>query len=296
MLHLNLRQVRSPEIGLGFVILSATSFLGIQTASGQGSNQVRSPAEDPPAVTVDPAPTQSLPAQTGQSLGAPTAEWKLHKTADGAHPDGREQQVMWLMNRARANPSAEGFWLATSTDPDVAGGRSFFGVNRAMLQSEFNGYSVKPPAAFDARLYNAAKAHSDDLIARDAQDHIGQFARVAAAGYKYLAARGNVFAYADSSLNAHAAWNMDWGGTEGGMQTGRGHRKAIMSLDGDYTNVYKPLLGTFLNSLNYITIRILRLLVGIEWSLPRIGPSTGALYVVAVCPLNNRGLNPPRPG
>jgi len=224
------------QIGIGVVILSATSFLGIQTASGQGSNQVRSPAENPPAVTVDPAPTHSPPAQTGQSLGAPTAEWKLHKTADGAHPDGREQQVMWLMNRARANPPAEGFWLATSTDPDVAGGRSFFGVNTAMLQGEFNGYSVKPPAAFDVRLYNAAKAHSDDLIARDAQDHNGQFARVDAAGFKYLAARGNVFAYADSSLNAHAAWNIDWGGTEGGMQTGRGHRKAIMSLDGDYTN------------------------------------------------------------
>jgi len=30
---------------------------------------------------------------------------------------------------------------------------------------------------------------------------------------------------------------MDWGGTESGMQPGRKHCKAIMSLDGDYTNV-----------------------------------------------------------
>ena len=156
---------------------------------------------------------------------------------------------MWLMNRARANPPAEGVWLATSTDPDIADGRSFFSVNTAVLQSEFNGYSAKPPAAFDVRLYNAAKAHSDDLIARNAQDHTGQIARVTAAGFNYLAFRGNVFSYADSSLNAHAAWNIDWGsGTADGMQTGRGHRQAIMSLDGAYSNVgvalvYDPLPG-----------------------------------------------------
>jgi hypothetical protein len=50
--------------------------------------------------------------------------------------------------------------------------------------------------------------------------------RINAAGFKWQAVRGNVFAYADSSLNAHAAWNIDWGGPEGGMQTGRGHRLA----------------------------------------------------------------------
>ena len=61
----------------------------------------------------------------------------------------------------------------------------------------------------------------------------GRFLRVDFAGFKCLAFRGNVFAYANSSLNAHAAWNIDWGGPEGGMQTGRGHRQAIMSLDGE---------------------------------------------------------------
>jgi hypothetical protein len=51
------------------------------------------------------------------------------------------------------------------------------------------------------------------------------------------AARGNVYAYAASALNAHAAWNIDWGGNDGGMQESRGHRKAVMALDGEYTNV-----------------------------------------------------------
>jgi hypothetical protein len=188
-------------------------------------------------------------------------EWAFHKTADGLHPDGREQQVMWLMNRARTNPPAEGYWLATSTDPDIADGRDWFGVNKTVLQNEFNGYLAKPPAAFDVRLYNAAKAHSDDLIARDAQDHTGQFARVDTAGFKYWAIRGNVFVWADNSLNAHGAWNIDWGsGTVDGMQTTRGHRKAIMSLDGDYTNVGVALVyennpatsvGPFVSTGNY---------------------------------------------
>ncbi|MFZ3095783.1 MAG: BACON domain-containing carbohydrate-binding protein [Desulfosalsimonadaceae bacterium] len=165
-------------------------------------------------------------------------EWTYHKTPDNLHPNGMEQQMVWLMNRARANPTNEGDWLATSTDPRVADGRDYFNVDTTVLQNEFASYSAKPPAAFDIRLYNAAKAHSEDLIARDAQDHTGQFDRIDAAGFSYISARGNVFSYADDGLNAHAAFNIDWGeGTLDGMQPGRGHRQAIMSLDGNYTNV-----------------------------------------------------------
>lgn len=226
------------QMGLGLLLLAAFSFSGSRVVSAQEVTAGRGPAEDPPAITVPEAEYPDLPALADPALGAPTREWTLHKTSDGAHPDGREQQVLWLMNRARANPPAEGFWLATATDPDIAGGRNYFDVDTTVLQNEFNVYTAKPPAAFDVRLYIAAKAHSDDLIARDAQDHTGQFSRVADAGFHYLAARGNVFAYAASSLNAHGAWNIDWGtGTVDGMQTNRGHRKAIMSLDGAYTNV-----------------------------------------------------------
>jgi len=168
----------------------------------------------------------------------PRPEWIFHKTADNLHPDGNEQQLVWLMNRARANPVQEGFWLATSSEVDIAGGRSYFGVNLNVLQSEFASYAAKPPAAFDVRMYNAALAHSNDLIVRDAQDHNNQFALIDQAGFKCLSGRGNVFSYARSSLYAHAAFNIDWGGNDGtGMQTGRGHRMAIMSVDGNYTNV-----------------------------------------------------------
>ncbi len=199
---------------------------------------IRSPALNPPQITLSDGQSKarSTPITVG-AVTAPTTEWTYHKTTDNAHPDGHEQQALWLMNRARADPPQEGIWLATTDDPDVAGGRDYFGVDVDVLQSEFASYAAKPPAAFDVRLYNAAKAHSDDLIARDAQDHDGQYDRIVAAGFTLLAYRGNVFAYADNGLNAHAAWNIDWGGSDHGMQESRGHRKAIMSLDGDYTNV-----------------------------------------------------------
>jgi hypothetical protein len=167
-------------------------------------------------------------------------EWTYHKTGDNAHPDGNEQQLMWLMNSARANPTQEGIWLATMTDPDVDSARVFWGVDLVLLQSEFSSYAPMPPAAFDVRLYNAARTHCLDLIARDAQDHNNQFDRVDAEGFVYLSGRGNVFSYSKNALYGHAAFNIDWGNDGGdgsGMQPDRGHRKAIMSIDGDYTNV-----------------------------------------------------------
>ena len=211
-------------------------------ASAQVDRTPRSPAENPPALEVKES-TASSPVLNPDAVStAPTSPWIWHKTADNLHPDGREQQVIWLMNRARSNPYAEGAWLASSTDPDVAGGRDYFGVNKTMLQSAFDSYSARPPAAFDLRLYNAAKAHSDYIISIDEQTHTGQFDRIAAAGFTCAggsgySARGSVFAFADSSLNAHAAWNIDWGGNIGGMQQPPGHRFAVMSIDGDFTNV-----------------------------------------------------------
>lgn len=194
------------------------------------------PPPDPPKVVV----RSQAGATTTQPVlqAAPTTEWTLHKTADNLHPDDNEQQMLWLMNRARSNPEQEGLWLATTTLENVAGGRDYFDVDLQVLQSEFTQYAAKPPAAFDARLYAAAEAHSLDLIARDAQDHNGQLEAIGDAGFTYTAVRGNVFAYAASGLNAHAAFNIDWGGSDGtGMQAGRGHRMAVMAIDGDYTNV-----------------------------------------------------------
>jgi hypothetical protein len=201
----------------------------------------------------EPNPPVSFPTLPEKSpvsyrtLEAPTLEWTLHKTEDNLHPDDSEQQRVWLINRARANPTAEGVWLATTNISDIASGRSYFQVNVALLQSEFASYAAKPPAAFDRRLYDAAKEHSEWMIEVDDQSHGGtqddypedtfQFNRIKAHGFNYNGARGNVFARAQSALNAHGALNIDWGSNADGMQTGRGHRQAIMAIDNTYSNV-----------------------------------------------------------
>ena len=195
------------------------------------------PAFDPPVVYHPEGKKSRESSQVGVLQATPTEEWLLHKTLDGQHPDGVEQARLWLLNRARQDPAAEGVRLAMSQEPDIADGRAFFNVDTALLQAEFASYMPKPPAAFDRRLYEAARLHSEDLIARDAQDHEGQIDRINAAGFQYSAVRVNVFAFAQSALNAHAAFNIDWGGPDGGVQEGRGHRTALMSLVEDLSNV-----------------------------------------------------------
>jgi len=165
------------------------------------------------------------------------SEWTLHRTDDGKHPDAREQAMLWLMNRARQDPSAEGRWLANSPLQPVAHGRTAYRVNRAMLIREFDAIEPAPPAAFDARLYDAALSHARDQIERDVQDHQGQLQKVIQTGIGLKSCRGNVFSYASGPLNTHAAFNIDWGSGPGGMQPDRGHRKALMATDRLYSNV-----------------------------------------------------------
>lgn len=195
------------------------------------------PEPDPPKIHITVSGETRAPSIL--SAGVPSVEWTFHKTADGAHPDGNEQQFIWFMNRARANPVQEGVWLATMDDPLVVSNRDYFGVDLQILQEEFASYSVKPPAVFDVRLYYAALDHSQYLIRIDDQNHDGQFDRINESGFKYTYARGNVFSYSYTALHGHAAFNIDWGySIDGsGMQDGRGHRKAIMSIDDNYTNV-----------------------------------------------------------
>lgn len=204
------------------------------------ADMVRMPEPDPPHRSLVPSVLQKPGIMKNKA--APATEWLYHKTSNNLHPDNREQQMMWLMNRARSNPTQEGIWLAIVDDANVQNAISedYYDVDLDILMAEFEAIAEKPPAAFDVRLYNAAKAHSDDLIVRDAQDHTGQFDKVTAAGFSYMTIRGNVFSYAINAVYGHAGFNIDWGDDGGdgtGMQPLRGHRQAIMAMDGDYPNV-----------------------------------------------------------
>jgi hypothetical protein len=158
------------------------------------------------------------------------------------HPDGVEQALVWLMNRARQVPAAEGAFLAGIDDPEVLNAIAFYQVDLGVMQDEFDVIAAKPPAAFDRRLYAAALAHAQFMIANDEADPpCGgsppcQLERVAPAGFFFVngGLRGNSFGFATAPLFAHASWNVDWGPSFNppvppGMFPGRVHRKGVMS-------------------------------------------------------------------
>jgi hypothetical protein len=197
----------------------------------------RIPEPDPP--TLERGVSEAPSSATVLRWMAPSAltEWTYHKTGDNLHPDGNEQQMLWLMNRARSDPAQEGVWLATEDDPDIAAARTFFSVDVTVLQNEFAAIPAKPPVAVDVRLYNAAKAHSDYLISIDDQNHTGQFDRIDAAGFDYTLASGIVYSYSRHTVYGHAGFNIDWGPGTDGTQDPPGHRNAIMSVNQNHTNV-----------------------------------------------------------
>ncbi|MBK1858380.1 hypothetical protein [Cerasicoccus arenae] len=205
--------------------------LGSQIAFGSP----QSPAESPPWEQGSPPILSPKMLSDDHKMPLALSEWTFHKSADGSRPSGVEQQYMWMMNRARANPEVEGIWLSLVQDSLIQNAISYFSVNKDILRTEFGALSPTPPAAFDIRLHNAAVAHSEYLISVDGQNHNDQFQRMSDAGFSYSSGRGSVFSYSRNGAYGHAGFNIDWGGDDGtGMQTGRGHRAGLM---GNYSNV-----------------------------------------------------------
>lgn len=161
-------------------------------------------------------------AQTLYPFGNPTAE---------------EQQYIEYINRARANPPAEGARLAATTDPDVVSACNYFSVDLAMLQTEFNAIPAAPPLAPHASLTTAARGHSQWMLTTGTQEHNETnpantpWDRITAAGYTWSNAGENIYAYAKTVWHGHAGFEVDWGGSLGGMQDPRGHRDTIHDPD-----------------------------------------------------------------
>jgi len=182
-------------------------------------------------------------APRASAQGCGVGEWVCHKSADGLHPDGVEQAFVWMMNRARQDPAAEGAFLASvdAADSFVHDAVLFFSVDLGVMQDEFDALTPQPPAAFDRRLYDAALAHANLMIDADKLDPVCggsgeppcQLNRVGPAGFYFRASglRGNALGLAPSAEFGHAAWNIDWGPLPSdppGMQDGRPHRNGVM--------------------------------------------------------------------
>ncbi|MES2706525.1 MAG: hypothetical protein V4726_07975 [Verrucomicrobiota bacterium] len=153
----------------------------------------------------------------------------MHKTDDGLHPSPVEQQMLWMMNRARANPVAEGTWLEFTGDSIITAAINLLKVNIGKMKREFSAIQPAPPATFDRRLYEASRRHSEYMISVNDQTHDGQGDKLNEMPFDWVTARLSIFAACESGLQCHAALNIDYGVGPDGMQFPRGHRDAIMS-------------------------------------------------------------------
>lgn len=174
------------------------------------------PIEAPEADSSEPEIVAAT-ATTLYSIGEPTDE---------------EQLYLEFINRARANPPAEGLRLAFTTDAEVRSAINFFAVDTNALVQAFNAIAPAPPLAFNERLINAARLHSLDMFTNAFQEHVGSDGRaldqrLAAAGYNYTSAAENIFSYAETPWHGHAGFEIDWGFGPGGMQSPPGHRNNI---------------------------------------------------------------------
>lgn len=199
--------------------LALLFFAGADLVQGQVA-----PPPAPPVVNGAPSFTKSpeSPAAQLYSIGDPTNE---------------EQYYLELINRARANPTAEGLRLATTTDPNVLAAYSAFGVNLVLMQAQFVLIAPAPPLSMNATLAAAARAHSQNMLQNNYQGHNGPDGSLTTRLQNYTSgANGwsigeNVYAYSKSVWYGHAGFEVDWGGSvaTGGMQSPPGHRQNIHS-------------------------------------------------------------------
>ena len=184
-------------------------------------------ASEPAAEPSPPSGARAAPTGAPAAIGAVGA-YPLYGS-----PTAEEQYLLELINRARANPSAEGVRLETPGDADVQTAYTFYGVSLPTMKAELAALAIRPPLVFNANLLAAARGHSQWMAANNTQSHVGANsstagARLDAAGYAWTAYGENVFAAASNMLHAHAAFAVDWGtGGTAGMQAGRPHRAIL---------------------------------------------------------------------
>ena len=166
--------------------------------------------------------------------GSPRATQRRYEFGD---PSAEEQQLLWLANRARSDPTGEGAWLIATGDQRIGDAIEAFAVDTALVTTDFAAYPTRPPLAWNIHLAVAAKRHALDQAQAHSQSHRGTdgsrpMERVRATGLQTDFLVENVDGYVHDPVYAHAAFQIDWGGpAPSGVQEWPtpGHRMAIMS-------------------------------------------------------------------
>lgn len=159
-----------------------------------------------------------------------------------ASPNAYEQEMLELINRARADPAGEfdkiviNQGAGTGADADITNALAGFSVDLALFKAQLAAFNAVAPLAWNDALNIAAVNHTNFMIAQDAQEHVlpgedGLGVRFTGAGYIWNNIGENIFAYSKSAEYGHAGFVVDWGGSAatGGMQDPAGHRNSILS-------------------------------------------------------------------
>lgn len=226
-------------------LLLAVLFCAVTFGVSTSQAQITHPMAPPPAITA----TQAAPPPANHQctppikpiipVAQPPQILSIYSHGD---PTDEEQYMLELINRARSDPNAEGIRLSTTTDPDVSGSYDYFKTpTRSQVAADFSTMTPKAPLAFNAKLINAARLHSQDMLANNFQSHTGSNGstlpqRTSAAGYTSGYVGENIFAYTRSVFHAHASFLIDFGN-----DATLGHRKNIMNYDG--TGIFYTEIG-----------------------------------------------------
>ncbi len=214
---------------VGFLVLAG------MTPSALGASDPV-PQAVPPPVLRAPPPAPPIQTRRVPKATVPRALPSVPTLYSIGSPTDEEQLYLELINRARADPVGEGIRLKNTPDPMIRNAITSFGVDLALMVSQFSTISPQPPLSMNAKLLNSARLHSQDMFDHNFQGHTNfsdgglPASRIAAQQYNAIGSGENVYAFAQSVLYGHAGFEVDWGGdpaTQGGMQTPPGHRDTL---------------------------------------------------------------------
>ena len=168
-------------------------------------------------------------------------------------PSADEQWLLELANRIRVDPDNELSRLfssldpLTAIDPQVNSAVSFFGVQTAALQANFNALQTVQALAWNTGVADAATTHNNLMISQNTQSHRlpgedGLLDRVQAVTTETVNRVGeNVFLYGESVEYSHAGYVIDWGNSPTGIQQPAGH---LISMTNGVFNMAGFAVGT----------------------------------------------------
>ena len=216
----------------GMVWAVGLLFGGLQGGSVVVFGQSFSPELAPPPMAPPPAPPVLSRPAPARLLRSPASVSPTRYLI--GEPTDEEQLYLEFINRARANPTAEGLRWQVATDPDVLNAYASFQVNLALMVSQLAVIAPAPPLALNVNLTTSARGHSADMFTNVFQQHTGTDGRgpaerATAQGYAWQRIGENIYSYAESVVQGHAGFEVDWGGSlaTGGMQSPPGHRNNI---------------------------------------------------------------------